>query len=207
MAGTQMKLHLGWLGLVLGVGLMGGWALSKMSEQDAPATQDPAAVETSENPLATLDWLVGDWEAETPMGVAEFSCKFTKNDAFLVRTFRAPNPRQENAEGTEGADASISGMQVVAWDSANEMLRSWTFDSTGGFGEDVWSQNGDTYTLRTAYTLPDGGRASSLNAMSYIDDNTFSWRATNREIDGELLQDSDELTFHRMQEPAATEPN
>jgi hypothetical protein len=94
----------------------------------------------------------------------------------------------------------MSGMQVVAWDPAQEILRSWTFDSDGGFGEDAWSQSGNRYTIRTRYTLADGGIGSALNVMTYIDDDTFTWRSVNREIDGVLQMDLDEVTLVRAVE-------
>jgi hypothetical protein len=193
-----MKFASAWPGLLLVVGLVGGYWISTLSGQDAGAGSgsvlgtDASANDSS--PLATLDWLVGSWEAETPKGKAEFSCRFTKNDAFLLRTFRIV------ANDGEESGASSSGMQIVGFDPAKQVMRSWTFDSNGGFGEDVWSQSGDTYTLRTTYTLPDGGVGASLNAMRFIDENSFRWRSSHREIDGEMQPDSDEVVFRRVAE-------
>ena len=60
----------------------------------------------------------------------------------------------------------MSGMQVIAWDPAQETIRSWTYDSDGGFGEETWSQSGNRYTIRAKYTLPDGGTASALHVLT-----------------------------------------
>jgi hypothetical protein len=199
-----MNVNLWWHGLILAIGLTGGWCISEMSEpQDPSPTQDVAFDDTEStlSPLTTLDWLVGSWEAETPNGKAEFSCKFSKNDAFLVRSFRV-----FKADAGDD-DTGMSGVQIVAWDPAKQAMRSWTFDSNGGFGEDVWSQSADSYTLRTAYTLPDGGKASSLNAMTYIDEDTFAWRSSHREIDGEMQPDSDEVLFRRVTESDTSTQN
>jgi hypothetical protein len=92
----------------------------------------------------------------------------------------------------------MSGMQVVAWDPAKETIRSWTFDSNGGFGEDIWTQADHRYTIRSKYTLPDGGTGSAINVMTYIDDDSFQWKSTNREIDGELLHDTAEVVISRV---------
>jgi hypothetical protein len=178
---------------VLIAGLAGGWALTEMlaqQTQTAPASEADTIAEsaTSENPLHTLDWLVGNWSGKTENGEVEFGCKFSKNDAFLIRSFRILNP----SEGT------MSGMQVVAWDPAKEMIRSWTFDSEGGFGEDTWTQADDRYTMRTVYTLADGGTCSAINVMTYVDDDTFHWKSTNREIDGELQPDTAEIVVSRV---------
>jgi hypothetical protein len=178
---------------VLIAGLAGGWALTELfaqQTQTAAPADDAVAIEsvTPENPLHTLDWLVGNWAGKTERGQVEFGCKFSKNNAFLIRSFRIVNP-------TEGP---MSGMQVVAWDPAKEIIRSWTFDSEGGFGEDTWTQADDRYTMRSKYTLADGGTASAINVMTYVDDDTFHWKSTNREIDGELQPDTAEIVVTRV---------
>lgn len=164
-------------------------------------SQAPPGVEAavSETPLATLDWLVGNWVGESEKGSIEFSCRFTKNNAFMIRSFRVAKDSGE----------SMSGMEVIAWDPAQQTIRSWTYDSDGGFGEAIWSQADDRYTMRAKYTLADGGVGSALHAMRYVDDNTFAWKSTNREIDGELQPDTDEVVVKRIAESEAetTLPN
>jgi hypothetical protein len=186
---------------VLAAGLVGGWALTGILAQEtktaAPPDEVVVAVEstTAERPLETLDWLVGSWAGTTEKGAVEFSCKFTKNNAFLVRSFRVLNE----------SDVAMSGMQVVAWDPAKEMIRSWTFDSDGGFGEDTWTQADDRYTMRSKYTLADGGTGSAINVMTYVDDDNFRWKSTNREIDGELQPDTDEVMVSRVADSGSEE--
>jgi hypothetical protein len=186
---------------VLAAGLVGGWALTEILAQEtktaAPPDEVVVAVEstTAERPLETLDWLVGSWAGKTEKGAVEFSCKFSKNNAFLVRSFRILNE----------SDVAMSGMQVVAWDPAKERIRSWTFDSDGGFGEDTWTQADDRYTMRSAYTLADGGTGSAINVMTYVDDDNFRWKSTNREIDGELQPDTDEVVVSRVADNSSEE--
>jgi hypothetical protein len=183
--------------LVVGIGL--GWTMNAMSFQSATApvaeAQKPAEGTASESPLMTLDWLEGSWTGEAGENRIEFDCRFTQNNAFLVRSFRV----------SQATEVRMSGMQVVAWDPQRESLRSWTFDSDGGFGEEHWSQTGDRYAIRSKYVLPDGGSGAALNAMSYIDTDTFAWKSMHREIDGELLPDGEPLVFHRVAEGSAEE--
>jgi hypothetical protein len=188
---------------ILAAGLAGGWALTEIFAQEtntaAPPDEAIVAVEstTAEAPLDTLDWLVGSWAGNTEKGAVEFSCKFSKNNAFLIRSFRILNE----------SDVAMSGMQVVAWDPAQERIRSWTFDSDGGFGEDIWTQADDRYTMRSKYTLADGGTGSAINVMTYVDDDNFRWKSTNREIDGELQPDTDEVVVSRIAGDGADESN
>lgn len=161
-----------------------GWivALSRAG-QDVPDEKQPEI----QSPLNTLDWLVGDWVNEDENRSIEFNCHFTKNGSFLVRSFGMVTEK----------DVRMSGMQVIAWDPAIQAIRSWTFDSDGGFGEDTWTQSGNRYTIRAKYTLPDGGIASAINVFTFVDDNTCTWKSVSREIDGQLQPDGDEVVLVR----------
>ena len=179
-----------WFGALGLLAVLGGagWVALTWAGQDSAKT-DVAADVTPERqgPLETLEWLVGDWVDQDEPRSIEFSCHFTKNGSFLVRSFQL---------FTEKA-VRMSGMQVVAWDPAKQAIRSWTFDSDGGFGEDTWSQSGNRYTIRATYTLPDGAIASAINVFTFVDDNTCSWKSVSREIDGELQPDTDEVVLVR----------
>ena len=176
-------------------GIALAWTIAQA--QPKPGELKPAEAPAGENarqerPLDTLDWLVGDWVNEDEQRSIEFSCHFTKNGAFLVRSFRMVTAK----------DVSMSGMQLIAWDPAKKSIRSWTFDSDGGFGEDTWSQSGNRYTIRAKYTLPDGGMASAVNVFTFLDDHKCTWKSVSREIDGELQPDIDEIVLvRRTEEP------
>ncbi len=167
---------------------------SESTDPTAEAEEDPSG----ESPLLTLDWMVGAWEGNTEAGSIEFSCRYTKNDAFMIRAFRVLDEVED--------DEQLSGMQVIAWDPARDTLRSWTFDSDGGFGEDEWNQADDRYSMRAKYTLPDGGKGSAIHVMTYIDDDRFTWKSTNRVIDGELLPDTDQIELTRLIDEGASDP-
>lgn len=171
-------------------GIALAWSIAHA--QPKPRQPKPDESPTGENasqerPLDMLDWLVGDWVNEDENRSIEFNCHFTKNGAFLVRSFRIVTAK----------DVSMSGMQLIAWDPAKKSIRSWTFDSDGGFGEDAWSQSGNRYTIRAKYTLPDGGTASAVNVFTFVDDNKCTWKSVSREIDGELQPDTDEIVLVR----------
>ena len=176
-------------------GLLTGWSLARAQDPPQPAKSDAVAAQPAdvsaqpaqEKPLDMLDWLVGDWVDENDNVSVEFSCHFTKNGAFLVRSFSVLNAK----------NVSMSGMQLIAWDAAKEAIRSWTYDSQGGFGEEMWSQVGNRYTIRCKYTLPDGGTGSNIQVITFVDNNQFTWKSVNREIDGELQPDTEEIVLVR----------
>ena len=189
-----MRVHwLAALGL-LAAGGIAGWTIARSQVQTekpvvpvpVAAPEDPAG---GDGPLATLDWLVGEWVDTSDDVTVEFSCNFTKNGSFLVRPFRIVRKTGE----------TFSGMQVIGWDPARETVRSWTFDSAGGFGEETWSQSANRYSIRAKYTLPDGGTGAAIHVMTYVDDDTFTWKSVNREIDGQFQPDTGEIKLVRKQ--------
>jgi hypothetical protein len=172
------------------VGIALAWSIAHAQPKPGelkPTQSPPGEQVRQERPLDTLDWLVGDWVNEDEARSIEFNCHFTKNGAFLVRSFRIVTAK----------DVSMSGMQLIAWDPAKKGIRSWTFDSDGGFGEDIWSQSGNRYTIRAKYTLPDGGTASAVNVFTFVNDSKCTWKSVSREIDGELQPDTDEIVLVR----------
>ena len=178
------------------VGVASGWLLGRFQFRQTPVQLVAGPAETvaeapprvpGDSPLDMLDWLVGDWVDASDNASIEFNCHFTKNDAFLLRSFKVINAK----------NVSFSGMQLVAWDATKEAIRSWTYDSQGGFGEETWTQAGNRYTLRCKYTLPDGGTGSNLQVVTFIDNDTFTWKSVNREIDGEFQPDTEEITLVR----------
>lgn len=202
---------------ILLVGLTSGWSarglttptesLSAATErteliQDLPTAAPLDDSSLTDSPLTTLDWLVGDWSGGGQEGRIEFSCRFTRNNAFLLRSFRVIRGEEETV---------MSGMQLIGWDPTERTIRSWTFDSDGGFGEDRWTQREQRYTSRSRYTLPDGGKGASLNSMTYVDDNTLIWQSVHREIDGEMLPDLPKVVLRKVsgavagQNPSTTE--
>lgn len=147
----------------------------------------------ADGPLKDLAWTVGDWVDNEDKPLFESSVRWSKNGAFLIHSFKVSTP---------GA-ATHSGMQVIAWDPAEKRIRSWTYDSRGGFGEESWSRSGDQWSIRKRFTLPDGGRASAVQVMTRVNDDAFRWKSVNRVIDGSLQPDADEMTIIRKSsEPA-----
>ncbi len=154
-------------------------------------------VTASENALEDLAWMVGDWIDEDENAKIESSVKWSKNGAFLIRSFRVSNLMAE----------PLSGMQVIAWDPAEKRIRSWTYDSRGGFGEESWNRSGDRWSMRTRFTRPDGSRASAVQVMTRVNNDAFRWKSVSRVIDGSLQPDIDEVTVIRKPaEPATTAP-
>jgi len=161
----------------------GKWYLDRVSEQGAPAPR-PSNYER----LQELNWMVGSWMDDAGDGVRiQTDVEWTKNRNFMTRAFAV----------VIGDQVDMSGMQIIGWDPVKNQIRSWVFDSDGGFGDGTWVRKDDRWIIQSTATLPDGGRATATNIMTRIDDNTASWQSVNRSVDGELLPNVPAVTIVR----------
>lgn len=161
----------------------GQWLVDRVSEEEAPAPP-PSNYEH----LQELEWMVGSWVDNNDPGVSiQTDCEWTKNRNFMTRSFAV----------VIGDQIGMSGMQIVGWDPAAKQIRSWVFDSGGGFGEGKWTRKENRWIIQSAGTLPDGGRATATNIVTRVDDNSFTWQSVNRGVDGELLPNVDEVLVVR----------
>lgn len=165
----------------------GVWYLHSVRETDAPA---PQAQDHGE--LEQLAWLVGQWIDDSEDATVHTLCSWAKNERFLTSAFAVSVDGQIEIEGT----------QVIGWDAATEQLRSWIFDTEGGIGEGVWRRVGDQWIVDSTFTLADGSQGSAVNMYTPIDENSYSLKSVDRQIDGEPQPNVDEVTVRR-EEPAS----
>ncbi|MCA9229784.1 MAG: hypothetical protein KDA57_03975 [Planctomycetales bacterium] len=166
---------------VVCIGLLGTVpVLAQEAEETQPA---------EEMGLEQLAWMVGEWgEADSEQGISAV-CHWTRNRSFLNRSFAVTADNQVVLEGT----------QVIGWNAATQQIQSWTFDSEGGFGEGLWTRDGNRWMVKTQFVLSTGELASSLNVYTVVDENTIRWQSVNRELDGELLPNVEEVTITRRE--------
>ncbi|HTQ39484.1 MAG TPA: SgcJ/EcaC family oxidoreductase [Pirellulales bacterium] len=162
----------------------GQWLLDRVSEVEKEKTP-PSNYEH----LKELEWMIGSWHDDDPRPSVEIQtdCAWTKNKNFLTRSYAV----------AIGDDVRQSGMQIIGWDPVAKQIRSWLFDSNGGFGEGTWKHKENKWFIENTATLPDGGKATSLNIMTKLDDDSFKWESTEREIDGELQPNVDPVVVVR----------
>ena len=138
--------------------------------------------------LQTLAWLVGSWEEQNAPVQFKMKCEWTKNKNFLTRTFVVKTKRQIELEGT----------QVIGWDPIRKQIRSWVFDSAGGFGEGTWEQHDNHWTIRAWFVLQDGARASSINILTPVSDKSCTWQSVGRQVDGQIMPNIGPVTLVRQ---------
>jgi len=160
----------------------GRWKLNTVRETDVPET--PAA--SSE--LQELAWLVGDWVDDSPEADDTATVTWAKNKTFLTYAFKISEP---------GSDDDLEGTQVIGWDPAAGTIRSWMFDSDGGFGEGTWAKKENSWVVKFSQVLPDGRKASATNVYTLVDGNTYTWKSIGRKLDGQFMPNIDEVKMVR----------
>jgi hypothetical protein len=111
----------------------------------------------------------------------------TNGEQPLVRTFKL-----------RGAESETDGWEIIGWDPIKQQIRSWIFDSNGGFGEATWVTDGDDWLVRASNVLPDGSRSTAENVLTRVDDNKFTWESQNRTLNGEPQPSLDKIEVQRM---------
>jgi uncharacterized protein (TIGR02246 family) len=139
--------------------------------------------------LKALEWALGEWADENQGGaVARASFAWAENQNFIVSSF-----------ASTFKNIAVGGAtQWIGWDPAAKQIRSWTFDSSGGFGEGVWTIDGDKLTIKTTATLRDGKKMTSTSVVTRIDADTLTWRSVERAVDGKPLPDQKEVRMKRV---------
>jgi uncharacterized protein (TIGR02246 family) len=165
----------------------GKWLLDRVTEEQPPAP--PAPPPSNYEHLKDLEWMVGSWidNDEDGQVTIQTDCDWAKNKNFMTRSFAV----------VIGGQVNMSGMQIVGWDPAAKQIRSWVFDSDGGFAEGKWTRKGNRWLIQQAGTLPDGSKSSAVNIMKQIDNDSFTWQSVQRSVNGDILPNVDEVTVVR----------
>lgn len=177
---------------VIHVKTSAGWKIDRVHEHQRPGP--PVAYHEH---LQGLDWLVGSWIDSDENSSIETECQWTENRNFLVRSFKVVIEDRIDFEGT----------QIIGWDAHVEAIRSWTFDSDGGFGVGRWSSEDNRWIVRTLNVLPDGRRASATNIYDRIDENSMRFRSFGRQVDGELMPSIDSVSVVRLSDESPSHSN
>jgi uncharacterized protein (TIGR02246 family) len=127
--------------------------------------------------LQSLEWLVGDWVDESADSIVRTSCKWSDNKNFLL---------QDAEIRTRGAD-TMHLSQRIGWDPLTKQVKSWLFDSDGGYGESYWTHDGDHWIVKATAVRKDGTTGSMTNIYTPKGKDAYTWRTTDRIIGGEIL--------------------
>jgi uncharacterized protein (TIGR02246 family) len=159
----------------------GQWLLDRVTDKAKEAA--PSRYEQ----LKPLEWMIGRWVDKDDKVDIRTECQWTKDRSFIRRSFTVAVDGQPN----------MSGMQIVGWDPTTKTIRSWTFDSDGSFAEATWTFKKGRWFIENKGVLADGRKASMVNIIKQVDQNSFTWQTIERMAGGELLPNINEVLIVR----------
>jgi uncharacterized protein (TIGR02246 family) len=159
------------------------WLISSVRDLPSEVTDLPSLAAIQ---LKDLEWLVGEWIDDEPKADVALKVSWSTNKAFLVMDYVVKR------EGAEPLEVTMR----IGWDGHNNRIRSWIFDSQGGFAEGYLQKDGNRWLVGISGILPDGGTGGSTNIYEFKDANSFVWKALERDVDGQPLADA-EVKFVR----------
>lgn len=159
----------------------GQWLISRTSEINI--ANAPNVYER----LKPLEWLIGSWNDDDDNVDIHFENKWDKNKNFIIQKFTS----------TIYGNDEIDGLQIIGWDPDQEKIRSWIFDTDGGYGGGYWTKSGNSWQLELNYTLSDGREATSLNLFTQKDADHYEFSSIQREVDGEVLPNIEPVLIAR----------
>lgn len=171
---------------VLHVKRDGKWqmALARDTGGDEPSSHEQ---------LLPLAWLIGDWIDESESSVVLTSCRWSPDKNFLLQDIKLRIAGRDALEVT----------QRIGWDPVKRHIRSWVFDSEGGFGEGVWARTGDGWIVRTTGVRPDGTQAAATNLVVPSGKDSYLWRSTDRVVGGTVMPPLEVTVIRRPPQPTA----
>ncbi len=158
----------------------GKWQIAVARE--VPEDPEP----TPHDRLARLVWLVGDWVDEDAEATITISCRWAESGNFLLADFAA------KVQG----ETVMESKQRIGWDPLAKGVRSWVFDSDGGYGEGCWTEVNGNWIIKSTAVLPDGTTGSATIFFEPLEGDRFLMKGFDR-VQGNSVEPDFEATIVR----------
>ena len=145
--------------------------------------------------LEQLSWMIGRWVDEDRESLVEIDCYWDASGSFLIREFKLRVQGLLEASGTER----------IGWDPLREEIRSWVFDSKGGYIEASWKPTEDGWTVSAQGYRADGEPTKAIYVLTPMKKDAYHMASIER-FAGKLRLDDLDMTIVRSPPlPANTE--
>jgi uncharacterized protein (TIGR02246 family) len=164
----------------------GQWWLARTRDFSA----DAAALSNHER-LTELEGLVGEWMEEGEDAFVATNCKWSNNRNYLLQEFTI----------RIGAASPVTGSTRIGWDPLTRQIKSWTFDSDGGYSEALWTRGLDQWVLKSQGVTHLGRSYSRTSILRHVDQGTLSWESRDRVEGGAVVADRRPVVVKRRPPP------
>jgi uncharacterized protein (TIGR02246 family) len=159
----------------------GEWLISRLYEFQIP---DPTAGQQ----LSELAWMIGTWKDKGGGSAVETKADWARGNNFLTRTFKV----------SQGGDVTLEGWQIIGWDPIEKRIRSWIFDSDGGYGQAFWTRDGNRWLLKETRVSAEGSESSAEQTLTYVNPDHCTFESVNRTLDGDPQPNIDKIEIDRV---------
>jgi uncharacterized protein (TIGR02246 family) len=147
----------------------GQWKVAMVQEWDRDTAMDDS--------LKDLEWLIGTWRLDSKDQDVTTTYEWDENKSFIRGKYSVK----------QGGKVTQSGTQIFGRDNAEGGIRSWVFQSDGGFGDGIWTRDGSKWTVDFEGTTPDGKMLTANVIYVRVDANTFTWQSVEQTVDGQPI--------------------
>ncbi len=172
--------------LVVHVKRDGKWYRNSVRETTTAASH-------SAQRLGELAWLIGKWHREDDHGAVQLHARWMKNKRFIELSF----------EINDGRGDKLSGKQIIGRDPSSAIIRSWTFDSQGGFEEAVWTRDQQGWLVKVSAVFPDGSTGSEQRVLARLNEFSFTHEVIEQQVNGRLLPGAGKVTLTKVTDKAS----
>ena len=151
----------------------------------------PASNVGRKEQLEQLSWLTGSWVNEDDHSVVHTTCQWSDDGNYLLRRFTV-----QTREGNE-----MSGVQRIGWDPARKKIRSWTFDSHGGFFSGLWTKHDKQWLLNSAGVTADGETVTATSVYTLHDAEMVTWQYRSLIVAGDVRENMEPITMVKRPPP------
>lgn len=164
----------------------GQWRLALT--RDFSADAEPVS---NHDRLHELEWLIGEWVEEGEGSFAATACTWSSDRSYLLQEFTI----------RLGNEPPVSGSTRIGWDPQSQQIKSWTFDSDGGYSEALWTRGEKKWVLKSRGVTHSGRNFSRTAILRHADEGTMSWETHDCVEGGVLLPDRPPLIVKRRPPP------
>ena len=158
----------------------GHWLYSSVREEF------PHSVAHHEH-LKSLELLTGEWVEQSSDSTVYVSCRWSPEKNFLLRDFTV------HVQGRPVMTVN----ERIGWDPLTRQVKSWVFDSEGGYSDALWTRKGNEWLIRSTGVLPDGRSASSTHLLTSTGPNSMRWSSTDRTLGDQSIPEPAEYVMVR----------
>jgi uncharacterized protein (TIGR02246 family) len=159
----------------------GGWLLTNASERQVIATSNYEF-------LRSFDWIIGEWAAKSSAATVHMKAEWVPSKNFILCKYDT-----SKNDGGHSVD-----MQIIGWDPILDVPRSWSFDSSGGYGQGFWSKSNNQWVCDAIAVESDASTTKARNVITVTGPDSFTWTSVNRSVDGMAVGDAPSLTVQRI---------